>query len=78
MVSDLTLIFLNDSNALELSDLYSSDNNRMNTGGSVVLDLSAGDTLKIYAYLDTQDSSTAAVVGAGEAQTYFGGYKLIE
>jgi len=52
---------------------------RINTGGSIVLDLSVGDTLKIYALLDTNDSSTSATVGSSsESKTYFGGYKLIE
>ena len=72
-------IYKNDSSVLELThDFGSNVMYRINVGGSIVLDLSVGDTLKVYATLDTNDSSTSAVVGAGEAQTYFGGYKLIE
>ena len=72
-------IYKNDSNVLEMvNDFGNKVMYRINVGGSIVLDLSVGDTLKVYATLDTNDDSTSVIVGAGEAQTYFGGYKLIE
>jgi len=72
-------LYKNDSSVVETVDDFGSQvMYRINVGCSIVLNLSAGDTLKIYALLDTDDSSTAAVVGASEAQTFFGGYKIIE
>ena len=73
-------IYLNDTKVVEFTnDTVDNYMQRINTGGSIVLDLSVGDTLKIYALLDTNDSSTSATVGSSsESKTYFGGYKLIE
>tara|TARA_R100001460_G_scaffold107729_1_gene156971 strand:+ start:477 stop:995 length:519 start_codon:yes stop_codon:yes gene_type:complete len=71
-------LYKNDSSVAEVVDHFSSSTTKINVGASIVLDLSAGDTLKLYALLDTNDSSTAAVVGSSEAKTFFGGYKIIE
>jgi len=72
-------LYKNGSTAMESTSFFSEVNNRVFSSGSIVLDLSAGDTLKIHGYLDTADGSTSAAVGdSSEAHTYFGGYKLIE
>jgi hypothetical protein len=44
---------------------------------SIVIPLSAGDTVKIQAYADTNDSSTSAIT-AGQKDSIFGAYKIIE
>ena len=72
-------LYLNGSSVAEFTDDFGNNvMYRINLGGSIALDLSAGNYLQIYALLDTADGSTAAVVGSSEAHTYFGGYKLIE
>ena len=79
LIGLISYIYVNDTSVVEfVDDLDTQITTRINNGGSIVLDLSAGDTLKAYVRADTNDSSTVALVGAGEAQTYFGGYKLIE
>ena len=72
-------LYLNGSSVAEFTDDFGNNvMYRINLGGRIALDLSAGNYLQIYALLDTADGSTAAVVGSSEAHTYFGGYKLIE
>ena len=72
-------LYLNGSSVAEFTDDFGNNvMYRINLGGSIALDLSAGNYLQIYALLDTADGSTAAVVGSSEAHTYFGGYKIIE
>ena len=79
LVGLISYIYVNDSSVVEFVDELGNQNTtRINNGGSIVLNLSAGDTIKAYVRANTTDSSTAALVGAGEAQTYFGAYKLIE
>jgi hypothetical protein len=79
LVRLITMLYKNGSSVSDLTHFTSVVNSRLNVGGSIVLDLSAGDELKIYGYLDTADGTTSAAVGdSAEAHTYFGGYKLIE
>ena len=44
---------------------------------SLILNLSAGDTLKVQGLCDTNDSSSGTLVG-GNFKTSFMGYKIIE
>ena len=44
---------------------------------SIVIPLSAGDAVKIQAYADTNDGSTS-IITAGQKDSIFGAYKIIE
>mgnify|MGYP003140341764 FL=1 len=44
---------------------------------SIVIPLSAGDTVKIQAYADTNDGSTS-IITAGQKDSIFGAFKIIE
>jgi len=77
LTSHRTSIYKNDASvARSQIELDGQDFSENTLVLSCILDLSAADTIKFYAFLNTSDGGTADVNGDSEYRTFVQGYKL--
>jgi|ETNvirenome_2_60_1030617.scaffolds.fasta_scaffold02883_2 hypothetical protein len=70
-------IYKNNSQISEFAnDLRNNPGRRINVNGSLSLDLSAGDYIELYIYID-DGSGNPTITGDSGITTYLGGHKLI-
>jgi hypothetical protein len=70
-------IYKNNSQISEFAnDLRANPGRRINVNGSLSLDLSVGDYIELYIYLD-DSSGNPTITGDSGITTYLGGHKLI-
>ena len=72
-------LYKNDAAIFQVTNDYNaSDMYNILTNFTACLDLSAGDTIKVYGLNDTSDATTSFLMGnSTKRETYFSGFKII-